>query len=112
MISSVYRSPARSAAMRQTNSGNEANMLLCSQARLNRQKQILCSQPVREVSGRRLLDFIRRTGVQSVEANVATVAALSDGTFVRDGRRRCGGDGARRQQDNATECPNAEADVE
>jgi hypothetical protein len=42
----------------------------------------------------------------------ATVAALSDGTFVRDGRRRCGGDGARRQQDNATECPNAEADVE
>ena len=42
----------------------------------------------------------------------ATVAALSDGTFVRDGRRRCGGDGARRQRDNASEGANAEADVE
>jgi hypothetical protein len=42
----------------------------------------------------------------------ATVAALSDGTFVRDGRRRRGGDGACRQQGNAAKGTYAPADVE
>jgi hypothetical protein len=67
---------------------------------------------VEALLGGRIENILDGTDGQYASDNRATVAALSDGTFVRDGRRRCGGDGARRQQDNASEGADAKADME